>query len=104
MKPWPPCGSPLGNVKVSRRSVKVLRVLFVSLPLYFYNFVLILYDLFLLLLLALHGDKQKLSGIVKEMKILVRNNHIRAEEVITHAKEELALAKLIWHGADRDLV
>jgi hypothetical protein len=38
------------------------------------------------------------------MKILVRNNHNRAEEVITHAKEELALAKLIRRGADRDLV
>jgi hypothetical protein len=38
------------------------------------------------------------------MKILVRNNHNRAEEVITRAKEELALAKLIRHGADRDFV
>jgi hypothetical protein len=38
------------------------------------------------------------------MKILVRNNHNRAEEVITRAEEELALAKLIWHGADRDLM
>jgi hypothetical protein len=38
------------------------------------------------------------------MKIFVRNNHNRAEEVITHAKEEVALAKLIRHGADRDLV
>ena len=41
---------------------------------------------------------------IEEMKILVRNNHNRAEEVITHAEEELALAKLIRHGADRDLV
>jgi hypothetical protein len=38
------------------------------------------------------------------MKILVRNNHNRAEKVITHAEEELALAKLIWHEADWDLV
>ena len=38
------------------------------------------------------------------MKTLVRTNHNRAEEVITRAKEELALAKLIRHGADRDLV
>ena len=38
------------------------------------------------------------------MKILVRNNHNRAEEVITRAEEELALAKLIRRGADRDLV
>jgi hypothetical protein len=29
------------------------------------------------------------------MKILVRNNHNRVEEVITHAEEELALDKLI---------
>jgi hypothetical protein len=38
------------------------------------------------------------------MKILVHNNHNRAEEVITHAEEELALAKLIRRRADRDLV
>jgi nitrate reductase assembly molybdenum cofactor insertion protein NarJ len=38
------------------------------------------------------------------MKILVHNNHNRAEEVITRAEEELALAKLIQHGADRDLM
>jgi hypothetical protein len=38
------------------------------------------------------------------MKILVCNNHNRAEEVITHAEEELALFKLIRRGADRDLV
>ena len=38
------------------------------------------------------------------MKILVRNSHNRAEEVITRAEEELTLAKLIRHGADRDLV
>ena len=38
------------------------------------------------------------------MKITARNSHNRAEEVITHAEEELALAKLIRCGADRDLV
>ena len=38
------------------------------------------------------------------MKTLVRTNHNKAEEVITRAKEELVLAKLIRHGADRDLV
>ena len=37
------------------------------------------------------------------MKTLARTNHNRAEEVITRAKE-LALAKLIRRGADRDLV
>ena len=37
------------------------------------------------------------------MKITVCNSHNRAEEVITCA-EELALAKLIRRGADRDLV
>ena len=36
------------------------------------------------------------------MKITVRNSHNRAEEVITRAEEELALAKLIRRGADRD--
>ena len=38
------------------------------------------------------------------MKTLVRSNHNRAEEVITHAEEELMLAKLIRRGADSDLV
>ena len=38
------------------------------------------------------------------MKTTARNSHNRAEEVITRAEEELALAKLISHGADRDLV
>jgi hypothetical protein len=42
--------------------------------------------------------------VVEEMKILVYNNNNRAEEVITSAKEELALAKLIRHRADRNLV
>ena len=38
------------------------------------------------------------------MKTLVRTNHNKVEEVITRAKEELALAKLIRRGADRDLM
>ena len=38
------------------------------------------------------------------MKTLVRSSHNKAEEVITHAEEELMLAKLIRRGADRDLV
>jgi hypothetical protein len=53
---------------------------------------------------VLCGDKQKLLGVVEEMKILIRNNHNRAEEVITCAEEDLALAKLIRRGADKDLV
>ena len=57
-----------------------------------------------MLVLALRVEKQKLSEGIEEMKILVRNSHNRAEEVITHAKEELALAKLIRRGADKDLV
>ena len=54
--------------------------------------------------LALRVEKQKLSEGIEEMKILVRNSHNRAEEVITRAEEELALAKLIRHGVDKDLV
>jgi hypothetical protein len=54
--------------------------------------------------LALCVEKRKLSEGIEEMKILVHNNHNRAEEVITRAKEELTLAKLIRGGADRDLV
>ena len=54
--------------------------------------------------LVLRVEKQKLSESIDEMKALVRSSHNKAEEVITHAEEELALAKLIRHGADRDLV
>ena len=54
--------------------------------------------------LALRVEKQKLSEGIEEMKTLVRTSHNKAKEVITHAEEELALAKLIRHGADRDLV
>ena len=53
---------------------------------------------------ALRVEKQKLSEGIEEMKTLVRTSHNKAEEVITHAEEELALAKLIRRGADRDLV
>ena len=60
-------------------------------------------DLFFVFGLALRAEKQKLSEGIEE-KILVRNNHNRTEEVITRAEEELALAKLIRRGADRDLV
>ena len=38
------------------------------------------------------------------MKTLVHSSHNKAEEVITHAEEELTFAKLIRRGADRDLV
>jgi len=54
--------------------------------------------------LVLRVEKQKLSEGVEEMKTLVRTSHNKAEEVITHAEEELALAKLIRRGADRDLM
>ena len=49
----------------------------------------------LLLGLALRVEKQKLSEGIEEMKTLVRTSHNKAEEVITQAKEELALAKLM---------
>ena len=61
-------------------------------------------DLFLVPGLALRVEKQKLSEGIDEMKILIGNSNNRAEEVITRAEEELTLAKLIRHGADRDLV
>ena len=58
---------------------------------------------FFVLVLALRVEKQKLSEGIEEMKITVHNSHNRVEEVITHAEEELALAKLIRRGADRIL-
>ena len=54
--------------------------------------------------LALRVERQKLSEGIDEMKTLVHSSQNKAEEVITHAEEELALAKLIRRGADRDLV
>ena len=81
-------------------SAKVLRVLFVSFCIPTFSSA----DLFLLPSLALRVEKQKLSEGLDEMKTIVRNSHNRAEEVITYAEEELALAKLIRRGADRDLV
>ena len=83
-----------------RTSAKVLRVLFVS----FCILTSLSADLFLLPGLALRVEKQKLSEGLEEMKTTARNSHNRAEEVITRAEEELALAKLIRRGADRDLV
>ena len=44
--------------------------------------------------LVLRVEKQKLSESIDEMKALVRSSHNKAEEVITHAEEELAIAKL----------
>ena len=78
-------------------SAMVLQVLFV------FEFPFLL-TCFLLPGLALRVEKQKLSEGIEEMKTLVRTNHNRAEVVITRAGEELALAKLIRRGADRDLV
>ena len=54
--------------------------------------------------LALRVEKQKLLKGIEEMKTLARTSLNKAEEVITQAKEELTLAKLIRRGADRDLV
>ena len=59
---------------------------------------------FLVPSLALRVEKQKLSEGIEEMKILFRNNHNRVEEVISRVEEEVALAKLIRRGADKDLV
>ena len=81
-------------------SAMVLRVLFVSSCIRIF----LSDDLFLVLGLALRVEKQKLLEGIEEMKTLARNSHNRAEEVITCAEEELVLAKLIRHGADRDLV
>ena len=49
--------------------------------------------------LVLRAEKQKFSESIDEMKALVYSSHNKAEEVITHAEEELALAKLIRRGA-----
>ena len=81
-------------------SAKVLRVLFVS----FCILTSLSADFFLLHGLALRVEKQKLSKGIEEMNTLARTNHNRAKEVITRAEEELALAKLIRRGADKDLV
>jgi 5'(3')-deoxyribonucleotidase len=56
-------------------------------PFISYFSVLHLSDFLLLPWSALHRDKQKLLDNVEEMKISVRSNHNRAEEVKAHAKE-----------------
>ena len=74
---------------------------------FFVSFCILIFfsaDLFLLPGLALRVEKKKLLEGLEEMKTTVRNSHNRAEEVITCAEEELALAKLIRRGADTDLV
>jgi hypothetical protein len=38
------------------------------------------------------------------MKAIVQSEYNWVEEVIEHAEEELALARLIRHGANQDLV
>ena len=72
-------------------SAKVLRVLVV----FFCILIFFSTDLFVLPVLALRVEKQKLSEGIEEMKTTVRNSHNRADEVITRAEEELTLAKLI---------
>ena len=81
-------------------SAKVLLVLFVSFCILTFSSA----DLFSLPGLVLRVEKQKLSEGLEEMKTTVHSSHNWAEEVITCAEEELALAKLIRRGADRDLL
>jgi hypothetical protein len=45
-----------------------------------------------------------LEGKVKELNESLKTTHNQAEEVTDRASEELARAKLIKHGADRDLM
>jgi hypothetical protein len=41
---------------------------------------------------------------VEEMKVSILHNHNSAKEVTAQAEEDLALARLIRRGADRDLL
>ena len=45
-----------------------------------------------------------LEGEVKELNEALRTKHNQVEEVTERASEELAQAKLIKRGADRDLM
>jgi hypothetical protein len=49
-------------------------------------------------------SNKKLSDDLEAMKATVLSEYNRAKEVTERAEEELALARLIRHGADRDLV
>ena len=53
---------------------------------------------------GLRRNNKQLLDDIKVMKAIVRSEHNRAEEVIERAEGELASAKLIRRGADRDLV
>jgi undecaprenyl pyrophosphate synthase len=47
---------------------------------------------------------QRLEGKVKDLNETLRTQHNQAEEVTERVSEDLAQAKLIKHGADRDLM
>jgi nucleoside recognition membrane protein YjiH len=72
----------------------------------FYTFFLcLLVFLFLFLVsLALQRSNKKLSDDLEAMKAIVQSEYNQAKDVTEHAKEEIALARLIRRGADRDLV
>jgi hypothetical protein len=54
--------------------------------------------------LALQRSKKKLSDDLEAMKAIVQSEYNQAEDVTKHAEEEIALARLIRRGANRDLV
>jgi hypothetical protein len=53
---------------------------------------------------SLEESNKKLSDDLEAMKATVLSEYNRAKEVTERVEEGLALARLIRHGADRDLV
>ena len=69
-----------------------------------YLFSFLIFGLVHLVWSDLQRSNKRLLDDIEVMKVIVRSEHNRAEEVIERAEGELASAKLIRRGADRDLV
>ena len=99
MTPWLLCGRHPRSLRDSRRIVKVSEIFsfFIYLSFWFFDFVHLVWS-------GLRRNNKQLLDDIEVMKATVRSEHNRAEEVIERAEGELACAKLIRRGADRDLV
>jgi len=69
-----------------------------------YLFAFLVFGLVQFVWSGLRRSNKQLLDDIEVMKVIVRSEHNRVEEVIERVEGELASAKLIRHGADRDLM
>ena len=69
-----------------------------------YLFAFLVFGLVQFVWSGLRRSNKQLLDDIEVMKVIVRSEHNRVEEVIERVEGELASTKLIRHGADRDLV